>query len=155
MATTAQTDPRFPVGKFNRPTTALTPAQRAAYIEVLVKAPEEMRAAIRGLNDAQLDVQRCRARDHCSFGEPCEHAMRNPASLVRGAHGEQHEVPTLLAERHDGEARHAGAVARHDRRRVAVGDHRNDALAPVFPSQPDLDEVVVKDWPFAHVCLEL
>jgi hypothetical protein len=49
-------DPRFPVGKFNRPTSALTPAQRAAAIETLANAPREVRAAIRGLTDAQLDT---------------------------------------------------------------------------------------------------
>ena len=77
----------------------------------------------RKVGHAQLDVQRCGARDQRGFGEPREHAMRDAGALVRRAHGEEHEVSALLPEGHDREAGDARAVARHDRRRVAVGDH--------------------------------
>jgi len=48
-------DLRFPIGKFERPT-AVTPADRSAYIEVLAQAPARMRAAVAGLTAAQLDT---------------------------------------------------------------------------------------------------
>jgi len=54
--TATATDPRFPVGKFNRPTAALTPSERTSAIEILASVGRELRAAIRGLNDAQLDT---------------------------------------------------------------------------------------------------
>jgi len=53
---TATIDPRYPVGRFQRPTGALTPSQRAAAIETLARAPQAFRAAIAGLSDAQLDT---------------------------------------------------------------------------------------------------
>src|SRR3954466_13344288 len=56
MTTTTASDPRYPVGRFERPTTSLTPAQRAAMIDTIAKAPAQMRAAVRGLSDAQLDT---------------------------------------------------------------------------------------------------
>jgi hypothetical protein len=46
---------RYPVGKFSPPATS-TPELRAANIETLRQLPERLRAAVDGLNDAQLDT---------------------------------------------------------------------------------------------------
>jgi hypothetical protein len=54
-ATTHTSDPRYPVGRFERPE-ALSASDRSAAIEVLAGAPQVFRAAIKGLNDAQLDT---------------------------------------------------------------------------------------------------
>ena len=48
-------DLRYPVGKFSMPPT-VTPAERKAYIEELASAPRNLRQAVHGLNDAQLDT---------------------------------------------------------------------------------------------------
>ncbi len=46
---------RYPVGRF-RPPAASTPGIRAAQIETLRLLPDRLRAAVTGLNDAQLDT---------------------------------------------------------------------------------------------------
>jgi len=48
-------DLRYPIGPF-RPPAASVPSIRAAHIETLRLLPERMRAAVAGLNDAQLDT---------------------------------------------------------------------------------------------------
>ena len=48
-------DPRYPIGKFVAPET-FTPASRAAAIAALAALPGELRAAVDGLGDAQLDT---------------------------------------------------------------------------------------------------
>ncbi|MEO7085011.1 MAG: YfiT family bacillithiol transferase [Gemmatimonadaceae bacterium] len=48
-------DHRFPIGKFQRPA-SLTPAERAAAVDAVASAPAALRAAVQGLNDAQLDT---------------------------------------------------------------------------------------------------
>ncbi|HJQ19874.1 MAG TPA: bacillithiol transferase BstA [Gemmatimonadaceae bacterium] len=48
-------DPRYPVGRFTRPA-ALSPGERNAAIDVLDRAPQDMRVAVFGLSDAQLDT---------------------------------------------------------------------------------------------------
>ena len=53
--TQATADLRYPVGKFVRPD-VLTPAQRAAAIDVIAECPAKMSAAVKGLNEAQLDT---------------------------------------------------------------------------------------------------
>ena len=50
------TDLRFPVGKFSRPTAALSSAERAALIDAIAQTPTALRSAVKGLNDAQLDT---------------------------------------------------------------------------------------------------
>jgi len=50
-----QDDLRYPVGRF-QPPTAGTAATRTAQIETLRRLPERLRAAVAGLNDAQLDT---------------------------------------------------------------------------------------------------
>ena len=52
---TDENDLRYPIGRF-RAADAATPAERAANIEALRRAPEELRAAVSGLSDAQLDT---------------------------------------------------------------------------------------------------
>jgi hypothetical protein len=49
------TDPRFPIGKFSWPE-AVTPEDRAGYIEKIAATPEKMHLAVAGLNDEQLDT---------------------------------------------------------------------------------------------------
>ncbi len=49
------TDPRYPIGKFERKNT-LTADERRACIEQIAAAPQRMRDAVRGLTDAQLDT---------------------------------------------------------------------------------------------------
>jgi uncharacterized damage-inducible protein DinB len=48
-------DPRYPIGKFAMPAQA-TPELRQAAIEEIASTPAKMRAAVTGLNDAQLDT---------------------------------------------------------------------------------------------------
>src|SRR5215213_8562876 len=48
-------DPRYPVGKFERRDT-LSPNERKAAIDAIAQVPEKMRAAVRGLDDKQLDT---------------------------------------------------------------------------------------------------
>jgi len=48
-------DPRYPIGKFNR-VTSLTAAERATCIEQVAAAPAQFRKAVAGLTPAQLDT---------------------------------------------------------------------------------------------------
>jgi uncharacterized damage-inducible protein DinB len=48
-------DPRYPIGKFEMPE-KVTPDLRAEAIRDIGVVPEKMRAAVKGLNDAQLDT---------------------------------------------------------------------------------------------------
>jgi uncharacterized damage-inducible protein DinB len=48
-------DPRYPIGKYEQPKD-VTPAARKQAIEEIAAAPAKMRAAVKGLNDAQLDT---------------------------------------------------------------------------------------------------
>ena len=48
-------DLRYPVGRFTRPKT-LAPKERKAAIRAIAEAPSALRAAVTGLNDAQLDT---------------------------------------------------------------------------------------------------
>jgi len=50
-----EVDPRYPVGRFTAPESN-TAAVRAEHIETLRQLPERLRAAVTGLNDAQLDT---------------------------------------------------------------------------------------------------
>jgi hypothetical protein len=52
----AQTDPRYPVGKFQRPAAPLTTDERRVLIEQIAATPARMRAAVIGLSDAQLET---------------------------------------------------------------------------------------------------
>ncbi len=49
------TDPRYPIGRY-QPVTSITPAQRATYIDQIAAAPEQLRRAVHGLDDRQLDT---------------------------------------------------------------------------------------------------
>jgi uncharacterized damage-inducible protein DinB len=51
----AAPDLRFPIGRADRRPT-LTPTERRAAIDALASAPDALRAAVRGLTDAQLDT---------------------------------------------------------------------------------------------------
>lgn len=55
FAMTEVDDLRYPIGKFSRPA-SYDPATRAGFIESLRKLPEQLRAAVLGLDDAQLDT---------------------------------------------------------------------------------------------------
>ena len=55
--TSTAPDLRFPIGRAER-RSSLTPDQRRAAIDALAVAPEALRAAVRGLTDAQLDAVR-------------------------------------------------------------------------------------------------
>ncbi|MGK2934441.1 MAG: YfiT family bacillithiol transferase [Gemmatimonadaceae bacterium] len=48
------TNPRFPIGEFQRPT-KLSEAERAAAIAEIEATPAALRAAVNGMSDAQLD----------------------------------------------------------------------------------------------------
>jgi uncharacterized damage-inducible protein DinB len=48
-------DPRYPIGNFEMPK-QVTPARRQQAIDELAATPGKMRAAAKGLNDAQLDT---------------------------------------------------------------------------------------------------
>jgi uncharacterized damage-inducible protein DinB len=49
-------DLRFPTGRFQRPTAALTPAERRRHIEAIAGTPATLRRAVHGLSDAQLET---------------------------------------------------------------------------------------------------
>lgn len=51
----AQSDLRYPVGKWQRPE-KLTPDQRRELIDTMADAPARMSAAVKGLTDQQLDT---------------------------------------------------------------------------------------------------
>jgi hypothetical protein len=46
---------RYPIGRFNPPASSIS-GIRAAHIETLRQLPERLKAAVAGLNDAQLDM---------------------------------------------------------------------------------------------------
>ena len=48
-------DPRYPIGDFEMPK-QVTPARRQQAIDEIASTPAKMRAAVKGLNDAQLDT---------------------------------------------------------------------------------------------------
>ncbi len=48
-------DPRYPIGKFEMPK-EVTPARRQQAIGEIAATPMKLRAAVKGLNDAQLDT---------------------------------------------------------------------------------------------------
>lgn len=48
-------DPRYPVGKY-APPAEVTPAMRSAAIDEIAGAPANVSAALKGLNDSQLDT---------------------------------------------------------------------------------------------------
>jgi hypothetical protein len=48
-------DFRYPIGRFNPPASSV-PGIRSAHIETLRMLPEHLKAAVAGLNDAQLDT---------------------------------------------------------------------------------------------------
>ena len=56
MTTSATQDLRYPVGKFQRPTSALSQEQRRAAIRTIAETPAKLRAAVKGLGDRQLDT---------------------------------------------------------------------------------------------------
>lgn len=47
---------RYPTGRFQRPTRPLDTAERRQMIDTIARAPMDIRAAIRGLSDEQLDT---------------------------------------------------------------------------------------------------
>jgi uncharacterized damage-inducible protein DinB len=47
---------RYPTGRFQRPTRPLETGERRQMIDGIARAPKELRAAIRGLSDTQLDT---------------------------------------------------------------------------------------------------
>jgi len=51
-----ETDPRYPVGKFNRPAAALTPDERRELVQQIAATPARMREAVAGLSESQLDT---------------------------------------------------------------------------------------------------
>jgi hypothetical protein len=55
LAMDDQDDLRYPIGHFRAPA-ASTPGIRAAQVETLRLLPEHLRAAVKGLSDAQLDT---------------------------------------------------------------------------------------------------
>jgi DinB superfamily len=48
-------DPRYPIGKFSFPTST-DEAQRKQFIEQIAQAPAALRAAVKGLNDKQIET---------------------------------------------------------------------------------------------------
>src|SRR5438309_9508852 len=48
-------DPRYPIGDFAMPA-QVSPARRQQAIEEIAATPSKMRAAVKGLNDSQLDT---------------------------------------------------------------------------------------------------
>ena len=55
MSTQPTSDPRFPIGKFVRPT-IVEADQRRAWIATIAALPENLRSAVYGLTEAQIDT---------------------------------------------------------------------------------------------------
>jgi len=55
MSTQPTSDPRFPIGKFVRPT-VVEADQRRAWIATIAALPENLRSAVYGLTEAQIDT---------------------------------------------------------------------------------------------------
>jgi len=51
-----QPDLRYPIGKYQRPRNTLSPGQRAGMIADIEQTPENVRAAVKGLNEQQLET---------------------------------------------------------------------------------------------------
>src|SRR5258706_443112 len=51
-----QNDPRYPIGKFNRPAGALTAGERRVLVDQIAATPARMREAVAGLSEPQLDT---------------------------------------------------------------------------------------------------
>jgi len=51
-----ETDPRYPVGKFTMPTSALSAAERRELVNQIAATPARMREAVAGLSASQLDT---------------------------------------------------------------------------------------------------
>jgi hypothetical protein len=51
-----ESDHRYPIGRWSWPTTALTDAQRRAAIRDIAETPHNIRAAVKGLSEKQLDM---------------------------------------------------------------------------------------------------
>lgn len=49
-------DPRYPIGRFNRPETPVSTGLRADGVGTLAALPEQLRNAVEGLSDDQLDT---------------------------------------------------------------------------------------------------
>lgn len=49
-------DLRFPIGKFSRPTDALSLSQRKAMIDAIAQTPADLREAVKGFSEEQLDT---------------------------------------------------------------------------------------------------
>ena len=49
------TDPRYPIGKF-QPQPTITDEQRKEMIQQIAAAPSNLRSAVKGLSDQQLDT---------------------------------------------------------------------------------------------------
>lgn len=49
-------DLRFPTGKFVRPTQALSDDERRRLVDAIAATPSQLRSAVRGLSDQQLDT---------------------------------------------------------------------------------------------------
>jgi hypothetical protein len=47
---------RYPTGRFHRPRGPLTDSQRREMVDVIARTPSDLRAAVFGLSDAQLDT---------------------------------------------------------------------------------------------------
>jgi uncharacterized damage-inducible protein DinB len=47
---------RYPTGRFQRPKRALETAERWKMIDTIARTPDDIRAAVRGLSDSQLDT---------------------------------------------------------------------------------------------------
>jgi hypothetical protein len=56
MTTSTATDLRYPIGQFRRPAEPLDDAQRGRAIDAITATPANLRAAVAGLTDAQLDT---------------------------------------------------------------------------------------------------
>lgn len=56
QTTHATADPRYPIGRLEYPHEALTPEMRAELIERIAETPAQLREAVAGLDDAQLDT---------------------------------------------------------------------------------------------------
>ena len=82
-------DPRYPIGKMEMPK-EITAAKRQQAIESIAATPKNLREAVRGLNDAQLDTPyrdggwTVRQVIHHVAGQPYERICAIEAGADRG-----------------------------------------------------------------------
>jgi len=90
---------------------------------------------------AQLDVDGGHAGGGSGLHQPFGQPPADAAPLMLRIHGEQHQMRSLVTQRHDGKAGRSGVRAGDQRHRLRIVDEAGDAFRPVVPAEPGFDQV--------------